>query len=96
MPRGRQRRDRRPHRVALGASARRLRLCAGHDVLDDMLQHVLACLAARKVLGWPKRCKLAHEFLWECSCERLMLAQLLGQLGVFLTYRAGSPVRGCR
>jgi hypothetical protein len=22
---------------------------------------------ARKVLGWPKRCKLAHVFLWEYS-----------------------------
>ena len=41
--------------------------------------------AARKVLGWPRRCKLAHEFLWEYSCKMLKLAQLLGQLGVFLT-----------
>ena len=39
---------------------------------------------ARKLLGWPKRCKLAHEFLWEYSCKRLKLAQLLGQRGVFL------------
>jgi hypothetical protein len=23
--------------------------------------------AARKVLGWPKRCTLAHAFLWEYS-----------------------------
>jgi hypothetical protein len=22
---------------------------------------------ARKVLGWPKKCKLAHAFQWECS-----------------------------
>ena len=36
------------------------------------------------MLGWPKRCKLAHAFLWEYSCKRLKLAQLLGQLGVFL------------
>ena len=48
MPRGRQRRERRPHRVALGASARRLRLHAGHDVLDDVLQHALACLGSEK------------------------------------------------
>ena len=41
--------------------------------------------AARKVLGWPKICKLAHAFLWEYSHKRLKLAQLLGQLGVFLT-----------
>jgi hypothetical protein len=41
--------------------------------------------AARKLLGWPKRCKLARAFLWEYSYKRLELAQLLGQLGVFLT-----------
>ena len=41
---------------------------------------------ARKVSGWPKRCKLAHAFLWECNCYKgLKLAQLLGQPGVFLT-----------
>ena len=43
-------------------------------------------LAARKVLGWPKRCKLAHAFLWECSGNRLELARLLGRHGVFLTW----------
>jgi hypothetical protein len=37
------------------------------------------------VLGWPKRCKLAHVFLWECSDNGLKLAQLLAQLGVFLS-----------
>jgi hypothetical protein len=31
--------------------------------------------------GW----KLARAFLWEYSCRRLKLAQLLGQLGIFLT-----------
>jgi hypothetical protein len=41
--------------------------------------------AARKVSGWPKRCKLAHALLWEYSYKGLELAQLLGQLGVFLT-----------
>ena len=46
--------------------------------------------AARKVSGWPKRCKLAHAFLWEYSYKRLKLAQLLGQLGVFLTLTAFS------
>ena len=44
-----------------------------------------AALRARKVLGWPKRRKLAHAFLWEYSYKRLKLAQLLGQLGVLLT-----------
>jgi hypothetical protein len=38
-----------------------------------------------KVLGWPKRRKLAHAFLWEYSYKRLNLAQLLGQRGVILT-----------
>jgi hypothetical protein len=45
------------------------------------------------VLGWPKRCKLAHAFLWEYSYKRLKLAQRLGQLGAFLTRGASaSPV----
>ena len=34
----------------------------------------------RKVLGWPKICKLADAFLWEHSYKRLKLAQL----GVFI------------
>ena len=42
-------------------------------------------LAAREVLGWSKRHKLAHAFRWEYSYIRLKLAQLLGQLGIFLT-----------
>ena len=37
------------------------------------------------MLGWAKRCKLTHAFLWEYSFKRLGLAQRLGQLGVFLT-----------
>ena len=44
-----------------------------------------AAAVASKVLGWPKRCKMAHALLWEHSDKRLKLAQLLGQLGVFLT-----------
>jgi hypothetical protein len=43
--------------------------------------------------GWSeKRVRLAqnmrvgHAFLWEYSYKRLQLAQLLGQLGVFLTW----------
>ena len=52
--------------------------------------------AARKVLGWPKICELAHAFLWECSCKRLKLAQLLGQLGVVFTCcRCRRPRRVC-
>ena len=42
-------------------------------------------LIARQVLAWPKICKLAHSFLWEDSYKRLKLAQLMGQLGIFLT-----------
>jgi hypothetical protein len=42
-------------------------------------------LAASKVLSWPKRCKLAHAFQWECSYKRLKLAQLLGRHGALLT-----------
>ena len=38
------------------------------------------------MLGWPKRHKLAHAFMWEHSYKRLKLAQLLGQLGFFLTH----------
>jgi hypothetical protein len=45
------------------------------------------CLATRvrELLGSPKMCKLAHALLWEYSHKRLKLAQLLGQLGGFLT-----------
>jgi hypothetical protein len=50
-------------------------------------------LRARTVLGWPKRRKLAHAFLWKYSYKRLKLAQLLAQLGVFLTWaRVASTV----
>jgi hypothetical protein len=49
----------------------------------------------------PRACRLAHKmqvgqlaFLWEYSDKRLRLAQLLGQLGVFLTWYSGRrPVR---
>jgi hypothetical protein len=40
---------------------------------------------ARKAFGWPKRCKLACAFTWDYIYKGLKLAQLLGQLGVFLT-----------
>ena len=48
------------------------------------------------MLGWPKRYKLAHAVLWECSYKRLKfpkLAQLLDQLGVFLTWFAAQLLR---
>ena len=44
------------------------------------------------MLGWPKRRKLAHALLWEYRYKRLKLAQLLGQLGVFLTLVYMEPV----
>jgi hypothetical protein len=28
------------------------------------------------VLGWPKRCELAHAFLWEYGYQRLKLGHL--------------------
>ena len=31
--------------------------------------HVLP--GPRELLGWSKRCKLTHAFLWECSYTRL-------------------------
>ena len=42
------------------------------------------------VSGRPRRCKLARAFLWEYSDKSLKLAQLLGQLGVFLTWSSAA------
>jgi hypothetical protein len=36
-------------------------------------------------LGWHRRCKLPHGFMWGQSYKRQQLAQLLGQLGVSRT-----------
>ena len=64
---------------------------AGAEVPGVLLDHprvreqLGVQLAARRVSGCPKICKLAHAFLWECSDKRLELAQLLRQLVVFLT-----------
>jgi hypothetical protein len=41
--------------------------------------------ARKTVLGWCRRCKLARALKLEYAYKRLKLAQLLGQLGVFLT-----------
>jgi hypothetical protein len=51
---------------------------------------LLAELRRGRVLWRPDGCQLAHARLWEHSYERLQLARLLGQLGVFLTCRSGS------
>jgi hypothetical protein len=53
-------------------------------------------LRASKVLGWPTRCKLARVLRWGYSHKRLKLAQLLGQLGVFLTRPAARRWRSSR
>jgi hypothetical protein len=42
---------------------------------------------ARKVLGQPKGYEFAHALMWEYIYKRLELAQLPGQLGVFLTWQ---------
>jgi hypothetical protein len=42
-------------------------------------------LISRKLVGWPKRSKLAQAFRWEYNYKRLKLAQLLGQLGIILS-----------
>jgi hypothetical protein len=55
---------------------------AGLDEAEAAEDH--ADLHARKLSGWSRRCKPAHAFRWEYSYEELKLAQLLGQLGVFL------------
>jgi hypothetical protein len=71
----------------LGVPGRRLRAYIARG------DTVILANVARRVLGWPERYELAHAFLWEYSCKRLKLAQLLGQLGVFLTLH--SPGRHC-
>jgi hypothetical protein len=51
---------------------------------------VVEVRAARKLIGWPKLCKLAHAFRWEYSCKRLRLARLLANFASFsLTGPAG-------
>ena len=51
-----------------------------------------AGLRARKVLGWPRRCELAHAFRWECSYKRLKLAQHLARHGASLTEEVKTEV----
>jgi hypothetical protein len=66
-------------------------------VVDPAAQHPASEKDVR-CLGWPKRCNLAHALLSKCSYERLKLAQLLIQLGAFLTWpgRGGPSARGPR
>ena len=48
------------------------------------------------MLGWPKKRKLARAFLREYIYKGLKLAQLLGQLGGFLTWRTRVPMTTAR
>ena len=50
--------------------------------------------AAGKVLGWSKKCRLAHTCLWEYSYKTLKLVQLLGHLGIFFTCATFGPNLG--
>ena len=52
----------------------------------DVRVKPITALAQRSEKGVrsPKICKLANALLWKYSCRRLKLAQLLGELGVFL------------
>jgi hypothetical protein len=56
----------------------------------------LVAAGARKVSGWPRHRALAHAYLCEYGYTRLTLAQLLGQLGIFLTWWTASPGRRSR
>ena len=57
-------------------------------------RHEVVTAAARKVLGRPKRCKLAPTSLWEHSHKGLKLAQLAGPTRrlAHLSADAGSQV----
>ena len=57
----------------LAAAARPPRKVASDDATTAQAKTRLAA-GARKVLGWPKRWKLDHAFLWEYSYNRLKLA----------------------
>jgi hypothetical protein len=43
------------------------------------------CSKKEKVFGCPRRCKVAHPFMWGCSYKGVKVAQLLDQLRIFLT-----------
>ena len=58
--------------------------CVGHNTIRGV-KGQREGRNARNGLGWPRRCELAHAFLWEYIYKGLELVQFLGQLGVFLT-----------
>ena len=56
-----------------------------------LVKNIMFAALARKFLDEPNLCKLAHAFLREYSYKMLKFAQLLGQLGVFLTFAQLTP-----
>ena len=72
----------------LVAAPREGRVRRGHRPAPRVELLRAAAAAARTVLGRPQRRKLARAFRREHSYKWLKLAQLLGQLGVFLTLAA--------
>ena len=68
--------------------------CGGHNIIWGLKGR--EGRNAGSVLGWPKRCELARAFLWEYNYKWLKLAQLLGQLGVFLTREGFSAEQNSR
>jgi hypothetical protein len=42
-------------------------LLCRHEAIQPLLEHTSTSGHARRLLGWPKICGLAHGFLWEYS-----------------------------
>jgi hypothetical protein len=61
--------------------------CLPIDVTVRHFQNFCQAICANDT--WCGRAGRAHAFLWEYSCKGLELAQLLGQLGIFLTGAGG-------
>ena len=68
--------------------SRHRRCCRALPLEQGLVQPRERRAGARKLSGWPKRCKSARVFPWESSNKGLQPAQFLGQLGVF------SPISG--
>ena len=59
--------------------------CASRAASSNGMAVSASVSFSEKVVRLAQNMELAHAFLWEHSYKRLKLAQLLGQLGVFLT-----------
>jgi hypothetical protein len=80
--------------ASVGAGAR---ASGGHALREGVAilpARGIAATKARKVLSWPRRYKLTHACRWEYNYKRLKLAQLLGQLGIFLIQSEFEDARG--